>query len=301
MAPEFPLVLSSPFLATAVLAFAGLPALGVALGRKRTGRLSLAACLFVGGAGGAAMAVLVWLVTVGHDRMLDWPHLLYLVQLGLSNAAAGMVMGLGAFNTASPGGGKQHLKHASAAGKPLLAFIIMSLLVLALPFLPLWLAQRDFRIQANGEALRLFVIPAGANLKVENEGPPLEASEANVRYKAVGNWNSDNHDFSVTVIGERDGYEINIVDVYGSLKAPEGAAAGLVDWQDLSAESGAVAAAQRLTQAYTAVPLAVDRVAATGYDRAIFFKGRGLTAVARPLDPARQITGVYVSFSVTAP
>ena len=301
IAPEFPMLFSYTFLLSTLLAVVLMPVAGVLVRLYTAPPASPMSSLMRGSAGGVLLAALIWLATVGAGaNPLDWPNLLNFLQLGTSWAIAGAVLATGISYWQLAGGEKERLEWMTSAAKQLLSFLLISVLLIPLPFLPLWLAKRSFGMRAAAEASEKIEIPAGINLVVKDEDVPGDSFETNRRYQAGGKWESGGSDFTLAVDGERHGYVVEIINLHGSIKDPAGTGNTPVDWQAATAQSVTVAVIMQTAREHFPVPLRYEKATA-GPDRAVYLRGDDLTVVARPLDPSRQDTGVLFSFSVPAP
>jgi len=90
---EFPFVLTLPFMLGAGLVILVFPLVGVLLSRTGLSQGNPRAGIVAGALFGAASMIIVWLAASGPEAdYLDWPGLLYLLQLTFSGAAAGLVL-----------------------------------------------------------------------------------------------------------------------------------------------------------------------------------------------------------------
>lgn len=297
IAPEFPMLFSYAFLLAALLAAGMLPAAGALARYFKTPPASPLSCVVAGAAGGVLLATLIWLITVGPAaNPLDWPYLLYFLQLGEAWAAAGAVLAIGTAYRHLAGSEEERLAWITSAARKLLSFFLIVLILLPLPFLPLWLAKRSFGIEAAAASSEKIKIPDGIKLAVNDADVPGSFLETNRRYQAAGEWESEGSEFSLAVEGERHGYAVEITNLRGAVKDPVGAGSAPLDWQSAAAQSATVLAIMQTAREHFAVPLGYEKATA-GIDRAVYLRGDGLTVIARPLDPSRQDAGVIFSFS----
>lgn len=160
-----------------------------------------------------------------------------------ASAVTGEESCMGADEESCMGGDGERREWTESAGRKLLSWFLLSLMVLVLPFLPLWLAKRDFRIRALDAAAAVMIVPAGLKLAVEDESTPDGGFRVNERYRAAGSWESRSQSLSLTVTGDRHGYTVEVTGIHGYIKAPGGTGgesggtgSGIaVDWQSLTA------------------------------------------------------------------
>jgi len=307
IAPEFPLLLTLPFILAAMLVIVASPVVGAMIARSTLGRASLKNSALTGAVTGATSMVMVWLITAGPDKdPFDWPYSLHLLQLVLAGAAAGIVLGAGIYSMAA-GTERERQDRMVAVGKLILAGSALFMVVLILPFLPLWQAKRNFQFAAERQAAVYFQLPQGLTFAVVDEGTGDDSLESNRRYRAIGKLEDNGHKFSVSIVGDRHGYGVDEKEIYGHLQIPPSVTLNGGDWNAAASNLQFQKAVLDQAQVYSKKPLAVTSVRdKSGSGVSIYISGEGVEVVARPVvnppQPAgvansQQLTGVEYSFT----
>ena len=277
IAPDFPFILTGTFLTGAFLVLIMSPA---------TGRLLTLSEAFswmgprfkavIGASMASAAMIVIWMLTATEANPFDWPGMLYFLQLLLPGAAAGIAIGFSSGGLGEKSGG--------AAARTTMACLAAFLVVLALPFLPLWLAKRDFQFEAARQAARYFQLPPGIAFETADEGSTDELLQANVRFRASGTVDESGRTFSVNVIGERHRFSIDVKEIYAHAIVPGTAYIAPGDWSNLAGNPQEQKAILDLARSYCNVPLGITSVDAreTSASSSMTMRGDGLEVTARP-------------------
>ncbi|MCL5883234.1 MAG: hypothetical protein M1539_04575 [Actinobacteria bacterium] len=274
IAPEFPFILTGPFIAGAGLVLAGSPFALRALNESEgISRMSLNARGVAGAAAGLSSMVLVWLLVAPAANIFDWPGMLYFMQLVMPGTAAGTALGIAG------------TIEAEAAARVAFTLAAAFLIMIALPFLPLWLAKKDFEAEAYREAGRYFQLPANLSFTMADEGPADGLLQANVRYRLTGSADDGGRSYSVNVLGERRRYSIGIREVYAYVRVPAADYAFAGDWGSLAENREAQKVALDLARSYCLVPLKITSIddGTSAGAQSIKMQGDGLEVTVRPV------------------
>lgn len=294
IAPEYPLMLSASFFVAALLVVAGAPVVAALLARFGNSVDRPLAGSIRDAVVGAAVMSLFWLWYAGAGvKPFEWPHLLYLLQISLSAAAAGAL--LGATPKSNSNGDAVGLaKHI----KIVMVSAAIFLIILMLPFLHLWLAKHSFQIQATRKAAEYFQLPPEMVFTLADEGSGVESLQANQRYKVTGTAENNGRNFTVNIIGERHGNVVDVKEIYGYLQVAAddlpitGVAGGL------GSDTQIQQAVLELACTYVNVPLAVTSTGGGGFaSQFVTMRGNGLEVTARATSASQDQAGLHLSFS----
>lgn len=317
---EFPFVLTWPFMLGAVIVILMFPLVGLLVGRTGFSKDNPGAAMVAGAVFGAASMIIVWVVAAGPDAgYLDWPGLLYLLQLTLSGAAAGLVLfspvdryvlvatnPIDGNRTASEHCEEMSMQGSSAGMRGVAAgrnrvFLVISilfLLAMSLPFLLMWQTRRGFREDAQVQAAEYFSLPSGFSLEVSDESSGVGSLEKNIRYRASGVQDEAGLLFSVDVIGERSDYAVDIKEIHASLKVPMDEISERLEWNDSEAGRRSQDVVLDLASTFVKTPLRIESVpAASSSGSSIVMRGDGIEVIARPGGVSPEASGVYFSFA----
>ncbi|MHB1326391.1 MAG: hypothetical protein ACYC0L_09415 [Thermoleophilia bacterium] len=294
IAPEYPLMLSTSFVVVALLVVAAAPVIAVLLARFGDDVDRPPAGSIRGAVLGAAVMSLIWLWYAGAGvNPLEWPHLLYLLQISLSAAAGGALL-----EATSRSNSNSDVAGLAKHIKIVMVSAAIFLIILMLPFLHLWLAKRSFQIQATREAAAYFQLPPEMVYTLADEGSGVESLQANQRYKVTGTAENNGKKFTVNIIGERHGNVVEVKEIYGYLQVAAddlpitGVAVGL------GSDTQIQQAVLELACTYVNVPLAVTSTGGGGFaSQFVTMRGNGLEVTARPTSASRDQAGLHLSFS----
>jgi len=317
ISPEFPFVLTRTFMLGAVVVLVLFPLVGVLVSRAGFGLVNTRTAMAAGAGFGAASMAIVWLVTSGPGiDPYDWPELLYLLQLTLSGVVAGTIL-FSRFDSYALGGtdpadGRIAIPMrertaiptqgtARKGRKVFLATAMLFLLAMSVPFLLMWQARRGFQEEAQEQASGYFRLPAGFSMAVTDESSGFGSLEKNVRYRAAGVQDEAGRLFSVDIIGERNAYEVDIREIYASVRVPAADIPVQVEWNDSEAGRRTQEAVLDLASAYVNTPLKIVSVQSDGPSgKLIVMRGDGLQVVARPGGTSSEASGAHLTFTATA-
>lgn len=315
IAPEFPVVMTQPFFLSLLAAVVFLPLAGAVIGSRGRDSTFWRAVL-AGGGLSALVAIAICFLTAGGQALVDWPGLLYLLQLALAAFIAGAVLAAGfeinsSAEVASANSGSVDLPGGGVAGngsgwpgrwgRLTLAWIVVSLLLLMLPFLLLWTEKRSFATEAGEEAAELFVLPAEAEFIVSEEGGRVESLGANQRYAATFSQREGGQEFTVTVKGDRRRFTVTLDEVSAWVNIFDEDTARAVDWQTLTTGSDSAAELVALVQPFVRNRLALTKVRTDLPVPEVWMKGEGVEVVARPAGSPQAPVGMYISFRAPPP
>ncbi|MBI5871385.1 MAG: hypothetical protein HZB44_10615 [Actinobacteria bacterium] len=303
--PEYPFMLSLPFMLGALVVVVAFPIVGLSAGRAELGLIRMRTAIATGAGFGAASMAIVWLVTSGPGSdPFDWPELLYLLQLTLSGITAGMILFAGlAFQNRRvkglPGSaGIDPARHPGRGVRVALITALMCLFAMSLPFLLMWQARRSFSEEAQQQASEYFRLPAGFSMSIAPESSGSDSLEKNVHFKATGVQDVGGRTFSVDVIGERRDYDFDIREISASLWAPATDIPAGAPWDDSGEGRRTQEAVLDLAGAYTSSPLEIVSVQQPGLaGKSILMRGDGLEVVARPGGSSPEAPGVSLAFT----
>ncbi|MHB1361452.1 MAG: hypothetical protein ACYCW5_02490, partial [Thermoleophilia bacterium] len=288
IAPEFPFMLTGAFMAAAMVIMLGSPLVFRILASSDTySQMSQRSKGAIGGGAGFAAMIFVWVLIAPGANAFDWPGMLYFLQLALPGAAAGIAFGI------------MGTVEAEAVVRIVLSLAASFLVILVLPFMPLWLAKRDFESEASREAGRHFQLPADISFTIADEGSASESLQANVRYRATGSIDDGGRSYSVNVLGERRRYTIGVREVYAYIRVPTADYAFAGDWGNLAGNPQAQKVVLDLARSYCKAPLRITSIdaGATPAAQSMKMQGDGLEVTARPAGgrPPSQIDLAFVA------
>lgn len=304
--PEYPLMLSLPFMLGGLVVAVVFPMVGLLARRAELGLLKVRAVMVTGAGFGAASMGIVWLVATGEGAdPFDWPELLYLLQLTLSGVAAGMVLFIGSASGVRGGvvtadsSINNFTYHPRRSIGVLLVTALIFLIVTSVPFLLMWQARRGFSEEAQRQASEYFRLPAGFSMVITADSSGYDSLEKNVRYRAGGVQDEGGRRFSLDIVGERNNYDFEIREISASLLEPSTAISALAMWDDSEEGRRIQKEVLDLAGAYANSPLNIISVHPAGPSgKSIVMRGDGLEVVARPGGSSPEATGVHLSFTV---
>ncbi|MHB9112788.1 MAG: hypothetical protein ACYC4D_09240 [Thermoleophilia bacterium] len=305
--PEYPFILSLPFMLGALVVAVVFPMVGVLVSRATPGLIKVRTAMATGAGFGAASMAIVWLVTSGPGTdPFDWPELPYLLQLTLSGVAAGMILFSNIASHDRSGkvttdSSSSLACHPGRSSRVLLLTAMLFLIAMAVPFLLMWQARRGFSEEAQRQASDNFRLPAGFTMAVKTESSGSGSLEKNVRYRAGGAQDEAGRRFSVDIIGERSNYDIDIREISASLWAPAADIPAGAEWDDTEAGRRTQKAVLDLAGTYASTSLEIVSVQSLGSSgKSIVMRGDGLEVVARPGGSSPEAPGVHLSFTAKA-
>lgn len=316
LSPEYPFIMSLSFMLGALVVVFLFPMVGGLASRAESGLIKTRTAIAAGAGFGSVSMAIVWLLTSGPGTdPFDWPELLYLLQLTLSGAAAGMVLCSGfvshkrekvashegSDNVTSETVNNNSANRRGISSRLLLVTSLLFLIALSVPFLLMWQARRAFSEEAQQQALYYFRLPAGFSMATTAESSGFGSLEKNVRYRAGGVQDEAGRRFSVDVIGERNHYDFGIREVSASLWAPAVDFQALVEWDDSEAGQQTQKAVLELAGAYVRSPLEIVSAKSSGPSgKMIVMRGDGIEVVARPGGSSPEAPGVHLAFTAKA-
>lgn len=329
IAAEFPVLLTLPFLLALGLAVLAFPVAGAVITMGGTckgspGRKPLAS----GFIGFLVMAALFYLIA-GGSAIVDWPGLLYLLQLALPAFLATSLLAVcfpvpGAVVEREPGqrgptavsgallpgtgaaGGEGQAEAADYVrrqlrffGKLTLIWVLVSMLLVASPFLLLWYGKLSFKADVASRAATVFVLPPGAEFAVRQEGGRVESLSANERYAAGFSQREKEREFTVTISGDRQRFSVEPDEIIATLNITDPVVVRQIDWQDSSSMSpDAIAVLLAIAQPYVKDELVLTTVRTNQPAPEVRFRSKGMEVVARPVGPVHSPAGLFYSYQV---
>lgn len=178
---------------------------------------------------------------------------------------------------------------------------LLFLLAMLLPFLPLREARRSFQEVAREQAVFYFRLPADFSMELTNESSGIGSIEKNVRYRVSGVQDEAGRPFSVEVIGNRNNYKIEVMEIHASLKVSTEDIPYRAEWNDTEAGRLTQRAILDLASARVNTPLKIVSVQDTGSTgKKIVMRGDGLEVVARPGEISSEAPGAYLTFTAAS-
>jgi len=301
ISPEWPFLLSLPFLSGAVFVLLVFPIVAAFAERSVLVRSDSRVGLAFGAALGAASMSAAWLLAAGPaTRIFDWPALLYLTQLLLSGVAAGLALfaGFDRLEAVSANPLNDGSRPARRSSRTIVAVTLCFVAAMALPFVPMWQARNGFRMEARERVESCFRLPAGFSMEVEQEGAGFGFLEKNARYRATGSLDQSGRLFSVNVVGERHGFDVDFREVNATLAASAPEIPAQAKWNNTREGLHVQEIVLELAGTYVNTPLKIVSVqddSATG--KMITLWGDGLDVVVRPGGMSADSPGVYATFT----
>lgn len=324
---ELPVLLTLPFWLSLPVAVLALPAAGAAIAAGGPSTGSPGRPVLAGGFIGLLAVIGIFFLTSGSGALLDWPGLLYLLQMAMAAFVAAALLPVSLPDSAAaradeagspapgdmsgavrPGrAGAAGPGPASAAGygrrqlgyfgRLALVWAGVSLLLLAVPFLLLWSGKRAFEADGASRAGVTYVLPPGAGFTVRHEGSRVESLGVNKRYTATYSLREDGQEFTVTVFGDRERFSVAPGEVSATLNITDPGVVQGVGWQNLSSNrEDLTAALLAIAQAYVNKPLALAAVRTDQTAPEVRFRGEGVEVVVRPNGSAQAPIGLFFSF-----